>query len=847
MADSLFFQLINWFSPSETKALQQVENKPLEAKHGATFAQPYGIKPTYSPEEAMSAYAGHGYTYAAVSRASQDLAALPLRLLKGKERTLVEEHPFIDLLASPSSGADGFLFREQLVTDLILTGNCFILLLGQTDIPTSIIRLHPQNVKLQTDQTGVSGYIYDSGGQRVIYPPDRVVHGRLASWSNGPAQLLGTGAIEPLNRELHADINSQNLVSDASAKARPDLLISPSDPADIWGPEMRREIASEYKKLSANGGAMVLSGLANVEPLQLSPREMEYTRAREMARESISAVTGVPPTVLGLPSANYALSRQQARNYWSVQTKRGKRLALLFSQIAKRFDPDLDIEHDYSGVEALQEARTEQLHRVQMHILNGVSARDAYKYEGLDFPSDIQGAEADNVDETTEDVRSKTEVLARFLSGEIVNRKEDDLSTREKKNKAVGDEDPTNFPADGNDQKVSLKNSNFQVFDYEYAQDLKDNWPKIWGAGGNIEGNNQFRRLTPVVRRESQEPTTDTEEGAIRKREAWAARHLQDGAQFDEEDPPSPNISSVAGIVAQVKWFVVGALGQARMKEILDEVKAKQTKERARTHLWQMYMKAYNEPAEKELFRATKSYFRGAIIRYRKRVKENVTPSLTKGVNDLRSLLAEDEEVRIASVQIGGKWKKWYKKTGDEQLQMMLRAGGLSTAAATAAVATGATDQYVAVFARQMVRTRVGAVGKLVSDGLLQGLTIDKIAANISTLSGFNDKAAMLVARTEAGRTTNLGTQQAFTDAAGFGIKLRKQWLSARDDTVRDSHAELDGAVVGTSELFVTREGASGEAPGSMDEPSENYNCRCTMIAVVDEDAPVGGWNKPKK
>ena len=195
---NLWFRIINFFTPGTTRALQLVENKPLEQKHGATFAQPQGVRPTYSPEAAMSAYAGHGYTYAAVSRASQDLAALQLRLLKGKDRLLIESHPVIDLMNNPNSATDGFLFREQLCTDLILTGNCFILLLGQTEKPSSLVRLHPQNVRVATDQKGISGYIFNSGGESILYPPDRIVHGRLASWANGPEQLLGTGAIEPL-------------------------------------------------------------------------------------------------------------------------------------------------------------------------------------------------------------------------------------------------------------------------------------------------------------------------------------------------------------------------------------------------------------------------------------------------------------------------------------------------------------------------------------------------------------------------------------------------------------------------------------------------------------------------
>jgi hypothetical protein len=165
------------------------------------------------------------------------------------------------------------------------------------------------------------------------------------------------------------------------------------------------------------------------------------------------------------------------------------------------------------------------------------------------------------------------------------------------KSKAVGDVDPTNFPADGDDEEVSLKNSGYQIFDWEYAEDLKENFPEIWRAGGNIEGNNQYRRLLPIVRRQSQEPQTETEEMAIRKREAWSARHFEDGAQFDESDPPSPNLSSIAGIVAQIKWFTVGALGETRMKEIIDEVKAKQTKTKARRDLWRIWARNIGDPA----------------------------------------------------------------------------------------------------------------------------------------------------------------------------------------------------------------------------------------------------------
>ena len=125
---------------------------------------------------------------------------------------------------------------------------------------------------------------------------------------------------------------------------------------------------------------------------------------------------------------------------------------------------------------------------------------------------------------------------------------------------AVGDVDPTNFPKAGDDLKVSLRNSNFETFDADYAKDLKDNYPEIWDKGGNIKGNEQYKDLTPVVNRGGV-VENETEEAAVRLREAWSARHYED--------------YRLAGVVAQIKWYTVGTLGESGMKELINEQKKK--------------------------------------------------------------------------------------------------------------------------------------------------------------------------------------------------------------------------------------------------------------------------------
>jgi hypothetical protein len=61
-----------------------------------------------------------------------------------------------------------------------------------------------------------------------------------------------------------------------------------------------------------------------------------------------------------------------------------------------------------------------------------------------------------------------------------------------------------------------------------------------------------------VVKRNGAVETTG-EERAVRLREAWAARHTGD--------------HRLAGVVAQIKWYVVGSRGEGHMKEVISEEK----------------------------------------------------------------------------------------------------------------------------------------------------------------------------------------------------------------------------------------------------------------------------------
>ena len=125
----------------------------------------------------------------------------------------------------------------------------------------------------------------------------------------------------------------------------------------------------------------------------------------------------------------------------------------------------------------------------------------------------------------------------------------------------------TDFPTKGDDKKISLRNSNYPQFDFDFASNIKQYNKNVWGLGGNIRGNEAYQFWKKARNEEMTQGTIDW----IKEREAWAARHFEDGSQF-KSGKLEPNKSNVGGVIAQMKWGVIGTLGEQRMKDVVLEL-----------------------------------------------------------------------------------------------------------------------------------------------------------------------------------------------------------------------------------------------------------------------------------
>lgn len=126
-------------------------------------------------------------------------------------------------------------------------------------------------------------------------------------------------------------------------------------------------------------------------------------------------------------------------------------------------------------------------------------------------------------------------------------------------------DDVTNFPRSGDNQKISLSNSQYKQFpDFKYVQDLKDNYPTIWrraGTGGNpptsFTGNDAFNRWSKYKKGDRSPAVLSW----VKRRERFMNRHK--------------NNNRLNGAIAVMKWGGVTTGGVSQMKKLVNEQKKK--------------------------------------------------------------------------------------------------------------------------------------------------------------------------------------------------------------------------------------------------------------------------------
>lgn len=141
----------------------------------------------------------------------------------------------------------------------------------------------------------------------------------------------------------------------------------------------------------------------------------------------------------------------------------------------------------------------------------------------------------------------------------------------------------TNFPNRGDDKAITLRNSQWDLFDPAFAAMIKNDYPEIWRKGGNIRGNSQYAKLSEALGKKESD-LSQSLKNAIKLREAWVARHFKD--------------FRIAGVIAQIKWLAVGSKGEAYMKDLVREEIKKIKEKRKKDYEFEILLDEISEELE---------------------------------------------------------------------------------------------------------------------------------------------------------------------------------------------------------------------------------------------------------
>ncbi len=322
-------------------------------------------RPRWTPRDysalAREGYAKNPVAFRSVRMIAEAAANVPLLLYEGAREH--DEHPLLALLSRPNPRQTGADLIEQLAGYLLVSGNAYLERVCVLDDVRELHALRPDRMKVIPGAEGwAEAYEYQAGGSAVRF-----------TMSALPAPILHLTLFNPLDDHygmspLEAAQASLDVHNAASAwnKALLDNAARPSGAlvysaaggnlSDEQFERLKAELEAHYQGAANAGRPLLLEGGLDWKGLSLSPKDMDFVEAKNIAAREIALSFGVPPMLLGIPGDNTYSNYAEANRAFYRQT-----VVPLIARIAtalghwlgESFGGDLRIVPDLDEVPAL--------------------------------------------------------------------------------------------------------------------------------------------------------------------------------------------------------------------------------------------------------------------------------------------------------------------------------------------------------------------------------------------------------------------------------------------------------------------------------------------------------------
>ena len=263
--------------------------------------------------------------YSCVRILSEAVAGLPLHLYKYTDsggKAMALDHPLYHLLHDePNPEMSSFVFRETLMTHLLLWGNAYAQIIrnGKNEI-IALYPLMPNRMTVDRDENGHLYYAYSRGqdeairdkSQTVILSPEDVLHIPGLGFDG----LVGYSPIAMAKNAIGMAIACEeygakffaNGASPGGVLEHPGISKDPQRVRDSW-------MSQFGGSANANKIAVLEEGL-HYTPIGISPEQAQFLETRKFQINEIARIFRVPPHMVGdLEKSSFSNIEQQSLEF----------------------------------------------------------------------------------------------------------------------------------------------------------------------------------------------------------------------------------------------------------------------------------------------------------------------------------------------------------------------------------------------------------------------------------------------------------------------------------------------------------------------------------------------------
>lgn len=284
--------------------------------------------------------------YSCVRILAEAVAGLPLHLCRykedgGKERA-IDNNLYHLLHDEPNKEMSSFIFRETLMTHLLLWGNAYAQIIrnGKGEV-VALYPLMPNKMQVDRDENGELYYIYTRSsdeaktmeGVTVYLTPRDVLHIPGLGFDG----LVGYSPIAMAKNAIGLAIATEEYGAKFFANgAAPSGVLE--HPGTIKDPSRLRENWNSTFGGSANSGkvAVLEEGMKYI-PISISPEQAQFLETRKFQIDEIARIFRVPPHMVGdLEKSSFSNIEQQSLEFvkytldpWVIRWEQSLSRALL--------------------------------------------------------------------------------------------------------------------------------------------------------------------------------------------------------------------------------------------------------------------------------------------------------------------------------------------------------------------------------------------------------------------------------------------------------------------------------------------------------------------------------------